>query len=644
MFHGLRLTNSERILGPDGPFVSALDNFHVREQQQQMGSEIELLLSQDHGVLVAESPTGTGKTLAYLVPVVSSDKTAIISTATRHLQDQVFYNDLPLVLKALNVKKLTCLLKGRSNYLCLHRLHTHASVAAARHAGHRQKYNLVCDWSKQTFTGDINDLQGLEETSALRPLVTSTTDNCLGSDCTHFNDCFVRKARVRALEADIVVVNHHLYLAHMALRQDGLGQLLPEADVQIFDEAHSLPEIASMQLSRSVTSRHVTQLASDTKTVIIGEQVAVDELYDCCEQLEKQMMSVMKIVDKPIISDAQSFFENHSNREAFKKLLDLLDVFTEMLKSRADRKEYDLLHQRAKKCTDLLGESLFGEHEQEKYICWIECGKMNFRINQTPIELEQFGSRLSQAESTASVLVSATLSSAGDFSWFCDQLALTDCTTRSWPSPFDYSKQCRLFVPAGLPEPWHPDYTSSLLEHAVKLIDLFNGRLFFLFTSHRAMETMYPLLLKRTDLPILKQGQMPKHDLLDRFKSIGNAILLGTSSFWEGVDVKGSTLSCVIIDKLPFASPDQPILKARMKKMAENGQNPFMHYQLPQMVISLKQGIGRLIRDENDHGVVMIADSRLKTKRYGAGVLRALPAIPLACDWIEVERFHRACQ
>ena len=635
------MTNSEFILGPDGPFVTALENFHVRTQQQQMGSEIESLITTDQGVLVAESPTGTGKTLAYLVPVVSSNKTAIISTATRHLQDQVFYKDLPLVLKTLNVKKRTCLLKGRSNYLCLHRLHTHAAVEAARNSRHDKKYQTICEWSNQTPTGDINDLQVLEETSVLRPLITSNTDNCLGSECTHFNDCFVRKARLKALESDIVVVNHHLYLANMILKEDGLGQLLPRADVLIFDEAHSLPEIASMQLSRSISSRQIIQLASDLKSKLLESKHGLEELFACCDNLEKQMTTVMKHLSKPVKSEAQAFFENSHSRAAFQALLDLLDLTAQMLKVRGDDKDYELLYLRATHCSELLGECLYSEHEQEKYFCWVEAGKLYFRINQTPIELDQFGTKLSHAQSVSSVLVSATLSSAGDFSYFCEQLALSDCKTRSWASPFDYKKQCRLYLPTDLPEPRHPDYTATLLEHAVSLINLFGGRLFFLFTSHHAMESMYPQLQKRIDYPILKQGQMPKHDLIDKFKSLGNAVLLGTSSFWEGVDVKGSTLSCVIIDKLPFASPDEPVLKARMKRMEEAGRNPFMHYQIPQMVISLKQGIGRLIRDEKDYGVVMLGDSRLTTKRYGAKVLQALPAIPRVSEWEDIVQFYK---
>ena len=636
------MTSSEFILGPQGPFVTALENFHVRHQQQQMSCEIESLISLNQGVLVAESPTGTGKTLAYLVPVVRSDKTTIISTATRHLQDQVFYKDLPLVLKTLGVKKRTCLLKGRSNYLCLHRLHTHASAHAARHSRNDKTYETICQWSNQTPTGDVNDLQVLEETSEMRPLITSTTDNCLGSECTHFNECFVRKARLKALEADIVVVNHHLYLANMVLKDDGLGQLLPRADVLVFDEAHSLPEIASMQLSRSVTSRQLTQLASDIKSKLLDESHGVEELFAGCEKLEKQIVSVMKSLGKPIKSEAQAFFEKSATQNLFQQLLNVLDMITQMLKVRSDQKEYELLFLRANNCCELLGECLYSEHEQEKYFCWIEAGKLYFRINQTPIELEQLGSTLSKAQAVSSILVSATLSSAGDFSYFCEQLSLTDCKTRSWPSPFDYEKQCRLYLPAQLPEPWHQDYTVGLLEHAVKLIELFGGRLFFLFTSHHAMESMYPLLQSRIDYPILKQGQMPKHDLIDQFKSLGNAVLLGTSSFWEGVDVKGSTLSCVIIDKLPFASPEEPVLKARMKRMEEAGRNAFMHYQIPQMVISLKQGIGRLIRDEKDCGVVMLGDSRITTKRYGSQVLRALPPIPKVSDWEQVEQFYNS--
>lgn len=642
--HGLRLRDSDFILGPDGPFAEALEKFRVRFQQQEMGSRIESLIDQDTGVLVAESPTGTGKTLAYLVPVVSSGKTAIISTASRHLQDQVYFKDLPTVLKTLDIKKRSCLLKGRSNYLCLHRLHSHASAHVARKPGHEKTYKTICNWSQQTPTGDINDLQALEETSELRPLITSTADNCLGSQCTHFNDCYVRKARLKALEADIVVVNHHLFLANMMLKDDGLGQLLPRSEILVFDEAHSLPEIASAQLSRSLSSRQMSRLASDLKSTLLEESHAVEELFAASELLERQLVQVIALFTVPVKSDTQEFFASKPIQDAFQNLLDTMDQLTQMLEGRSSQKEYELLMMRARSGSELLGECLYNEHEKHKYFCWIDVRKGYFKLNQTPVDLEQFGQALSQPDSVPSVLVSATLSSGGDFSYFCEQLALTGYTTCRLASPFDYERQCRLYLPDDMPEPLQPGYPEALLEHAVKLINLFDGRLFFLFTSHHAMETVYPLLRARIDQPILKQGQMPKHDLVRKFKALGNAVLLGTSSFWQGVDVKGSTLSCVIIDKLPFANPGDPVMKARMKRIEDAGRSPFMNYQVPQMIIELKQGIGRLIRDETDYGVIMIGDSRLKTKRYGAKVLGSLPAIPRISKWNEVERFYRSIQ
>ena len=635
----LILPDSRELLGAGGPFASKLANFRSRQQQQEMTACIESLINNGEGVFVAESPTGTGKTLAYLVPVIISDKTAVISTATRHLQDQIFYKDIPLALDALKVKKKVCLLKGRSNYLCLHRLHTQASIEVAKNHKFQQQYVEINDWSNQTKTGDINDIDQLEETSSLRPLITSTSENCLGSECGHFDDCFVRKARLKALEADIVVVNHHLYLANMLLKQDGFGQLLPESEVLIFDEAHALPDTASLQLSRSLSSRQIAQLIGDLNTKLILESNSVDEVFETLQKLDKQLMGVVRLFGKPIKRDAEALFADEEIKSNFGQLLELLEELTLQLKPLAGEKEYDLLYQRSLAVSELLGECLFLEHEKDKYFCWIDAANMRFIFNQTPLKLDELGDRLSDPIGPTTILVSATLSSAGDFSFFSNQLSLTDAKSKSWPSPFDFKQQCRLYLPNNLPDPRAADFAELLLAQAVNLIESCKGRTFFLFTSHLAMETVYPKISELIDYPILKQGQKPKHELIDQFNRLGNAVLLGTSSFWEGVDVKGPNLSCVIIDKLPFASPDDPVLKARLKRMEQNQQNPFMHYQLPQMIISLKQGIGRLIRDEKDKGIIMIGDSRLRTKAYGKRILSSLPAIPTTSNWDEVKSF-----
>ncbi len=638
----LPLLNSFNLLGPHGPFSLALDNFRPRYQQQEMTACIEALIDDGEGVFVAESPTGTGKTLAYLVPVIASDKTAIISTATRHLQDQIFYKDIPLAFDALDIKKKICLLKGRSNYLCLHRLHTQASIEVGKNKKLHNQYVAVCEWSNQTATGDINDIDQLEETSTLRPLITSTSDNCLGTECGHFEGCFVRKARLKALDADIVVVNHHLYLANLILKQDGFGQLLPETDVLIFDEAHALPDTASLQLSRSISSRQIAQLIGDLNSKLVLESVSIDELFETQQQLDKQLMVVVRLFGKPIKQDAETLFDNENIKSNFKILLDLLEKLTTQLKSYTDEKEYDLLYQRSLAISELLGECLFLEHEKDKFFCWIDATNMRFVLNQTPLRLDEFGERLSDPSEPVTVLVSATLSSSGDFSYFSNQLSLFQIKSKSWPSPFDFKRQCRLYLPDNLPDPRAPQFAEQLLNSAVNLIEVCKGRTFFLFTSHQAMESTYPKIIDLIDYPVLKQGQRSKQELISQFNQLGNTVLLGTSSFWEGVDVKGPNLSCVIIDKLPFASPDDPVLKARLKRMEQNQQNPFLHFQLPQMIIALKQGIGRLIRDESDIGIIMIGDSRLKTKSYGKRVLNALPAIPITSDWEEVESFARS--
>ena len=636
------MSSSAELLGSNGPFATRLSYFRPRVQQQQMAACIESLIEQQGGVFVAESPTGTGKTLAYLTPCINSNKTAIISTATRHLQDQIFYKDLPLVLDSLNLKRNVCLLKGRSNYLCLHRLHTQAAIEVNKNSQLDKIYTQICDWSNNTTSGDINDIEQLEENSRLRPLITSTSDNCLGAECGHFEECFVRKARQKALDADIVVVNHYLYLANLLLQEDGFGQLLPDVEMLIFDEAHALPEIASTQLSRSLSSRQIAQLIGELNTKLVLESNTVDELFESLQKLDKELMTVVRLFGKPLKLETELLFEDQKLRENFEQLLTTIETLTLQLKALADDREYQLLYLRSLSIAELLGECLFQEHEKDKYFCWIEAADMRFIMHQTPIQLDEFGYRLSDPTGPITVLVSATLSSAGDFSFFSNQLALTDAESKSWSSPFDYSAQCRLYLPAMLPDPRSSEFAEHLLVEAIKLINACQGRTFFLFTSHHAMEKVYPVLSELIDYPILKQGQRPKHELIDQFNKLGNSVLLGTSSFWEGVDVKGSNLSCVIIDKLPFASPDDPVLKARLKRMEQNGQNPFMHYQLPQMIIALKQGIGRLIRDENDKGIVMIADSRLKTKAYGKRAMSSLPKIPATSNWNEIELFAKS--
>ncbi len=635
----MRLPDSAHFLGPDGPFAAKLDHFRPRQQQQEMADCIESLITRGEGAFIAESPTGTGKTLAYLTPSISANQTVIVSTATRHLQDQIFYKDLPLVLDTLNLRKKVCLLKGRSNYLCLHRLHTHAALEVNKNNKLDEIYSQICDWSNTTVSGDINEIEQLEETSRLRPLLTSTSDNCLGSECGHFDTCFVRKARQKALEADVLVVNHHLYFANLLLKEDGFGQLLPESEILIFDEAHALPEIASNQLSRRLSSRQIAQLISDLNTKLVLETNSVDELFESMQKLDKQLMAVVRLFSKSEKLDIEQLFENQQIKHGFEQLLQIVEELTLQLKALDDDREYSLFYQRSLYIAELLGECVFLEHEKDKYFCWIDAADMRFILQQTPIQLDEFGDRLSDPMGPVTVLVSATLSSAGDFSYFHNQLALSTVDSKSWSSPFDFARQCRLYLPQRFPDPRSAEFGEILLAEAIKLIQVCNGRTFFLFTSHLAMERAYPELSAQIAYPILKQGQRPKHELIEQFNQLGNAVLLGTSSFWEGVDVKGPNLSCVIIDKLPFASPDDPVLKAKLKRMEQNQQNPFMHYQLPQMIIALKQGIGRLIRDENDKGIIMIADARLRTKAYGKRVLASLPSIPITSDWQQIESF-----
>ncbi len=626
------------ILGPNGLLASRIQGFSHRPQQEAMAQAVSETLEQG-GVLITEAGTGTGKTYAYLVPALLSGRKVIISTGTRNLQDQLFHRDLPVVRDALAVPVSVALLKGRSNYLCRYRLENAALDGRTRSREMAELLVRVQRWAGRTKSGDIAELTDIPEKALIWPLVTSTTDNCLGQECPSYSSCHLVEARRRAQEADLVVINHHLLCADFALKEEGFGELLPSADCFVVDEAHQLPEVAGDFFGLSLSARQLLDLARDTETEYLREAGDMADIADAAAALAKAVRDLRlafglelrraawaEITHEPLVMAAC---------EELSERLDGLKGMLEAIKGRG--KGLDNCLARSELLQKRL-QSLLDASEDED-IRWFETQRQGFQLNRTPLEIaDAFRARMQQHQG-AWVFTSATLAVGDSFSHFQSRLGLEQARTARWDSPFDYPHQALWFVPRGLPDPRDPGYNDAVLDIAVPVLEASRGRAFVLFTSYRALDAAALALAERIDFPLLVQGSAPKTELLEQFRQLGNAVLLGTASFWEGVDVRGEALSCVIIDKLPFASPGDPVLQARIDALKKRGGNPFMDFQLPQAAIALKQGAGRLIRDANDRGVLVVCDPRLLSKPYGRIFLNSMPPMARTRELAEVQCF-----
>lgn len=626
------------LLGDHGPFAQLVEGFAPRIQQQQMAEAVADALTNEQ-VLVAEAGTGTGKTFAYLVPALLSGQKVIISTGTKNLQDQLFHKDLPIVRKALGVPVELALLKGRANYLCPHRLEL--SLSEGHFISRKQASNIqsISRWAETTQSGDIAELSSLPEDAPEWPIVTSTPDNCLGMECDRIDDCFLVKARRKAQEADVLVVNHHLLFADMALRDEGFGELLPGANAFILDEAHQLPETASSFFGITVSGNQLLELARDSIAEEIKEAGEQPDLHRSADQLQKAVRDLRLAMGTALRRGRwQEIAANGDLDTAIDDLSEQLTELSTILEPLAVRgKGLDNCYRRCRELSDRF-ESLTA-NPPEGYIHWYETHTRSFTINLTPMDVAKVFRQQVDMHKRAWILTSATLAVGDSFNHFISRLGLDEAHCEQWDSPFDFATQTLFYVPQGMPDPREATYTQSVVEQALPVLKASQGRAFLLFTSHRALKEAAEHLEGQIDYPILIQGEAPRPQLLERFRELGNAVLLGTGSFWEGVDVRGEALSCVIIDKLPFASPGDPILQARIDVLRERGGNPFMEYQLPQAVITLKQGVGRLIRDVNDRGVMMICDPRLIDKSYGKVFLESLPPMSRTRSLKKVQHF-----
>jgi ATP-dependent DNA helicase DinG len=662
-----------KAFGEAGALAGTVAGFQPRPQQAALAAAVAEAIGRRE-LLVAEAGTGVGKTYAYLLPALASRLRVIVSTGTKTLQDQLFHKDLPQLLHTLELPLRVALLKGRSNYLCLLRLD---QIEVDRRFDTPEviaDLAIIEAWAAVTGDGDRAEVEQVPAHRQVWSRVTSTVDNCLGQDCPFVADCHLLSARRRAQEADLVVVNHHLLMADLALKEDGQGEVLPDADVYVLDEAHQLPEVAAQFLGTGISSRQLQDLLRDLQLQALQEARDAPALLPALDAVRGALRHFRLALGEESRRQAWDgvIATDPAVREGLTALIGVLGDLAAALDPLAPRSRG--LEQSLRRTLDAVarlscfdpdsapptpapasaagsasadtgtavGEAAAAPPGPEPGVRWFETRGPGFQLRVTPLDVGPAFRRYRDRHRASWVFTSATLSIAGDFSHFRGRLGLFGGTDLALDSPFDYRRQALLYTPRGMPQPASPDYDRAFLERAVEVLAITGGRAFLLFTSHRALRLACVALRERLDYPLLVQGEAGQHQLLERFRTLGNAVLLGTASFWEGVDVRGPALSAVLIDRLPFASPGDPVLEARIARIRERGGNPFLHHQLPLAVIALRQGVGRLIRGEADRGILMLADPRLHSRSYGKVFVSSLPAMPVTDQPDDLRRFMRA--
>ncbi len=623
----------DAIFAADGPLAGVLKGYAPRAAQREMAVAVAAALER-LDTLVVEAGTGVGKTLAYLVPALLSERRVVISTGTRNLQDQLFHRDLPAVTSALGQPVSVALLKGRGNYLCRYRLQQNAASGG----GLRAALATVLEWSRVTDAGDISEVPSLGERHAVWPLVTSSADNCLGQECPDYSRCHVVKARRAAQAAQIVVVNHHLLLADFNLKEEGFGELLPGADACIVDEAHQLPETAANFFGVALSGRQITGLIGDIDreshdAPCDGEalRAALAPVRDAAAALREALGSQERRVHY------RELGEGVAARLA--ALRETLVALAEQLDPVADASAgLDAAQRRAGALAAAI--ETLADVDDEDSIRWAQITRRGFSLHSTPLEAAEHLRAAMTRQECAWVFTSATLAVGDSFAHFAERTGLDEPRTLALGSPFDFERNALLCLPRELPAPNEAGHTDAVVALSRRLIEAGGGGAFLLFTSHRALRHAAQAL-EDIDHPLLVQGEAPRDELLRAFRSAGNAVLLGAASFWEGVDVRGDALRLVVIDKLPFASPGDPVMQARLDALRRRGVNPFMQYQLPQAVLALKQGVGRLIRDPADTGVCVLCDTRVTSKHYGRVFRNSLPPMRVTASLEEARDFLR---
>ncbi|MES2901151.1 MAG: ATP-dependent DNA helicase [Pseudomonadota bacterium] len=626
----------DRLFSAGGPLAPAVGSFSPRRSQTEMAKAIATAID-GQKTLIAEAGTGTGKTFAYLVPALLWGGKTIVSTGTKNLQDQLFLRDIPTVRAALKAPVSVALLKGRANYVChyhLERTLQNGRMTSRDDVGHLRE---ISRFIKMSNSGDKAELSKVPETALIWNLVTSTRDTCMGSECQYYQDCFVMKARREAQQADVVVVNHHLFFADVALKDTGVAELLPSANTIIFDEAHQLPDTATLFFGQTVSTSQILELCRDVLAEGLAHARGGPDWAKVVTVLEKAARDLRLAFPQDImrlslaqIAPSSDFFP--SLQTVKDKLADMISVLEDQA-ARAESIEQCRVRA-VELAAQLDGWKPDGKGklvEGDEAVLWVEAFSASLQLHKTPLSIAPIFNNQREGTPRSWIFTSATLAVKNDFKHFSNQMGLTGEPAQTWPSPFNYEQQGLLYVPMGLPEPNSFGYTDAVVDAALPVIEAAGGRTFFLCTTIRAVKHVAERLRdefekRGLDYPLFVQGERGRTELLDSFRNAGNAVLVGSQSFWEGVDVRGEALSLVIIDKLPFAPPDDPVLAARIDVMEKQGMNGFMHHTLPEAIINLKQGAGRLIRDETDRGVLMLCDPRVISKSYGKRVWQSLPA------------------
>lgn len=633
----------------DGPLAAAFDGFEPRPGQRRLAAEVARAFTEG-GLLIAEAGTGTGKTLAYLLPSVLSGKRVLISTGTRNLQDQIFFKDLPALGRALNRDIRAAYMKGRTNYLCLHRFGRLQEARAGMTPAERRWVERIEEWAAATETGDRSEIEDLPDNAAIWPEVTATSDQCLGRECPQFGDCYITRMRERAAEADIVIVNHHLLCADASVRKGGFGEVIPECDLAVIDEAHQLEDVVTQYFGVALGTHRVDELVRDATQAVatlgadqgrIAIRVAGD-LSDV-QHASRALFDTARLeLRRPGGSDRATLTPELASRlndvglamrESLGRLLGALKAVPEL--------PDDLAAIAARVSAMIDDLQILLAADDPRFVHFVEARGRSVLLRAAPIDVADIVRQSVIAGRTATVLTSATLTVERSFSYVASRLGVTDAATLQLPSEFDYATQTVLYLPPDMPDPRSPDFNRAAAGTIGQLLDRSQGRAFVLFTSYTAMHEVLERLEPRVGWPLFVQGTAPRTALLRDFRATPNAVLLATASFWQGVDVAGDALSCVIIDRLPFASPADPLVAARIAATRQRGGHPFHEYQIPLATLTLLQGLGRLIRTRSDRGVLAVLDPRLTRMSYGRRFLASLPPAPITDDLGAVERFFR---
>jgi len=638
---GLDRGSVHDLLGPSGPLSGALPGFEYREPQQEMAEAIAEVF-RDGGELLIEAGTGTGKTLAYLIPAVLSGQRVVISTGTKNLQEQLFYKDIPLLRKALKIPFTASLMKGRGNYLCLTRHAQFSMQPSFRFFEEASHFDTVARWADITKTGDRAEIPGAPDRLDFWKTISARSENCTGKECSEFDRCYVTKLRARAAESEIVIVNHHLLFADMMVREGSYGEVIPEYDHVVLDEAHQIEDVATQYFGVVVSSARVEELARDIESQweanATGRHLsqarlevrkmrnAALELFEAYRSKDERYRITAKRITPAQLRKKAGFLKELGKLQQGLGAMPNPDETTLALSRRAGEVEVDL-------------ETILSAADPES-VSWCESRERSLSLRSSPIHVAPMVRQLLLATKRAVVMTSATLAVDESFDYMSERIGVGTDRCQLLASPFDFEKQAMLYVPKRLPQPRDPGYIGKAVEEIRALLDASGGRAFVLFTSFQNLNAVRRALEGSLPFPLLVQGDMPRSELLDKFKQTPSAVLLATSSFWEGVDVLGEALSLVIVDKLPFAVPSDPLISARIDLLSSTGGNAFADYQVPMAVLSLKQGLGRLIRSTTDRGVVAVLDSRMANMAYGERFVRSLPPYRLTHELADVERFY----